>query len=218
MFILRIIPWGVVGAAGLLLLGGRLLGAEGAAAPPAKAAAPEAAQAQAAEKLIAELLAPVPAAEPTPEQKVALDKLLKDFASESFQTRQQAAAAAVKLGPAALSALRQATRSKDLEVALLAEQAVAGIEKAAREAAVAELRKLSSVSVELLTRKLELAKRTWANLTLGAAEADRKDDPERARKLRADIDAADKCLGTLRLLLESVAPGGPTAEGSAARL
>lgn len=212
----------LVGLLGLLLIAGGALAGENAAlagqapgkaagAPPAEAA--EVAQEQLAEKFIAEFLAPLPEPKPAPGQQAEIESVLKGFAAEDFQAREAASAAAAGLGTWALAAIRRAAASPDLEVAERARLAVGAIERAAREATTAELRKLAGVSEPLLRSKLEAAKRTWANLALSVSEAERKDDPERAKKLQADIQAADRHVDALKRLLDAVAGTTPGPAG-----
>jgi hypothetical protein len=79
-------------------------------------------------KIVEEYLAPVTPAEPTAEQKAAAAKAIADFASQDFETREKASAEVLKLGPAAIAALREAGKSKDAEVAKRAAQALSVIE------------------------------------------------------------------------------------------
>jgi hypothetical protein len=64
--------------------------------PPADQPAVTEEQKRQAGKLVADYLAPVPPAEPTAEQKAAIDKLVQDLGSADFKVRAAAAVVAIE--------------------------------------------------------------------------------------------------------------------------
>jgi len=173
----------------------------------APAANPE--QQKKAEGLVADYLAPVAAAEPTPEAKAAIEKLVKDFGSNDGKTRDEASAAVVKQGCAALGQLRTALASKDLEVAERAKAAVAAIETAARAPKLDELKKLGFVGQNVVRQKWTEANQAAATADRAAADAEKAGKADEAEKSKAEARAARERAAALSALLRQVGPGLP---------
>jgi hypothetical protein len=163
-------------------------------------------QKQKAEKLVVEYVVPVAAAEPTAEQKAAIDKLIAGLGSKDFQEREAASAAVVNHGPAALAALRAAAKSQDVEVSTRAGVAIAAIETAARQGLVAELKKDPGAAQVVVAQKLNEASAAQTKATQAAAEADKAGSKDEADKLRAEAKTATELTAALRGLQRAVSP------------
>ena len=159
-----------------------------------------------AEQLVADYLAPVAAAEPGAEARAAIEKLVKDFASEDAKARDAASAAAVKQGPAALGLLRGAFDSKDAEVAERARAAATAIEAAARSPKVEELKKLGFVGQNAVRQKWTEANQAAVAADRAAAEAEKSGDAAATEKARAEAKAKRERAGALAGLLRQVSP------------
>jgi hypothetical protein len=173
-------------------------------------------QKQKAEKLVAEYLAPPAAAEPTAEQKATVEKLVKEFGSADFQTREAASTQAGKLGPAVLGLLREAAKAKDPEVATRAGTAVAAIENAARQGTVEELKKIQPAAQTVIQQQMTDARQAEVKTREAIRKAEAEGNQAEAEKLRAEAKAAGERRGRLSGLMAMVSPlrmgpGGPGA-------
>jgi prepilin-type processing-associated H-X9-DG protein len=77
--------------------------------------------------------APKPSDEPSPEIVAKVEKLIGDFASDDFETRDKASKELMAIGIPALPVLEKAKDAKDPEVAPRISQAIEGIKKAFAE-------------------------------------------------------------------------------------
>jgi hypothetical protein len=159
-----------------------------------------------AQQLVADYLAPAAATEPEPQAKAAIEKSVKDFGSTDPKAREDASLAVVKHGTAALGALREAATSKDPEVASRAGTAVAAVEMAERARKAVELKKLGGVAQAAVNRELALANTAFCAATKLAAEAEQAGLPEKARKCKADAEAARERAVLLSGLLRRLLP------------
>jgi hypothetical protein len=155
---------------------------------------------------VAEYVAPVAAKEPAAEVKADLDKLVAALGSKDYQEREAASAAVVKHGPAALSALRTAARSQDVEVSTRAGVAIAAIETAARQSLVGDLKKDANAAMVVVNQKLNEAGTAQAKAAQAAAEADKAGNKDEAEKLRAQAKTAGDLTATLRGLQRAIMP------------
>ena len=162
-----------------------------------------------AEKLVADYLTPAFATEPAADQKAAIEKLIKDFGSSEFKTRDEASAAVVKQGPAALGQLREAAKSKDAEVASRSSAAVIAIEQAARTGIVDELKKMLAVAQSVANKQLAetRAAQTTAQQAAGAAAA-KSEEGAKLRKEAEDLGARSAALMALLRQLSPLRDGG----------
>jgi hypothetical protein len=174
--------------------------------PPVKQPAVTEEQKQQAKKLVADYLAPVPPAEPTAEQKTAIEKLVKDLGSADFKVREEASAGLIKQGTVALGALGEASKSADPEVATRAAAAVVAIERAAHQAQVDELKKMGAAGTMIISQELGDARKAWAdvNAALQTAEKDKK--AEEIEKGKAAVKAATEKMNALNGLMALVGP------------
>jgi hypothetical protein len=159
-----------------------------------------------AEQLVADYLAPVAATEPAPQAKEAIAKSVKDFGSTDPKAREDAALAVVKHGTAALGALREAATSNDPEVASRAGTAVAAVEMAERAHKAEELKKLAGVAQAAVYRELARANAAASAADNLAAEAEKAGLSEKARKCKADAEAARERAVLLSGLLRRLLP------------
>ncbi|HOX04769.1 MAG TPA: hypothetical protein PK280_00085 [Planctomycetota bacterium] len=166
-------------------------------------------QQQKAEALLNEILAPVPAPEPPPAVKAAIEKLIRDFASEDAKVREDASAAVVKEGVPALGLLRAAFSSKDAEVAERARTAAMAIEAAAKAPKVEELKKLQPAGRQVVNQRLLAVTRAGDEAEQAAAAADKAGDAAAAEKARAAAKAAREQRAVLAALVRKVGPGEP---------
>ena len=156
-----------------------------------------------AEKLMADYLAPAAAAEPTPEQKAALEKLIKDFGSADFKVRDAASTEVVKQGGAALPLLREAAKNSDPEVATRAGAAVAAIEAAAHQGIVGELKNLGSAGRMAAMLKMREARAEQVKAMEASQKA--RDAGEEARaQAAAKVGAARAKVAALLALYEQL--------------
>lgn len=158
-----------------------------------------------AEQIVAEYLAPAAAA-PGPEQKAAAEKLIKDFGSPDFKTREDASTAIVKLGQAALGQLRESAKSKDPEVSSRSETAIKVIEDSLRSGTAEELKKLGSAGQGVVTRQMNDAftARAKAQQAVDLAKVEGKNDE--AARLGKELDAASARAQALQSLFRLVVP------------
>jgi hypothetical protein len=163
-------------------------------------------QKQKAEKLVADYLAPVPAAEPAAEQKAAIEKLIKDLASNDFKVREEASANIVKQGPAALGVLREAAKSTDAEVATRAAAAIVAIEKAAHQAQVDDLKKLGTAGSIVINQEVAKARTAWAEANTALQAAEKKGDKDAVEKAKAASKASLEKMNVLNGLMALVSP------------
>jgi hypothetical protein len=177
--------------------------------PPDNRPANDAEKQKQAEGLLNEILAPVPAPEPPAPVKAEIEKLIKDFASDDAKIRDAASEAVVKLGVPALGALREATKSKDAEVAERSKAAIAGIEAAAKAPKIEELKKLELVGRMAVQQRLNAANLAAADAEQAAAAADKSGDAAAAEKARATAKAERERAATLAGLVRKVGPGLP---------
>jgi hypothetical protein len=169
-----------------------------------------------AEKLLADYLTPPPAGEPSAEQKAAVEKLVKDFGSADFKTREDASIGAAKLGPAALGLFREAAKSKDPEVSTRAGAAVAAIENAARQGKVEELKTIQSAAQTIIQQQMTDARQAEVKVRDAIRKAEADGNQAEAEKLRAEAKAAGERRSRLSGLMAMVSPlrmgpGGPGA-------
>ena len=120
----------------------------------------------------------------------------------------------VKFGTAALGALEEAAKSKDVEVAIRAKAAADLIGNAARQGQVAELKKIEPAARMVLQQRMNEARAAQAKAAQAAAEAERAGKQDEAGKLRAEAQAAGALGTALTGLYRLVAPaalvpGGP---------
>ncbi len=174
--------------------------------PPAEDPAMTEEQKQKAEKLVAEYLSPTPAGEPSAELKATVEKLLKDFGSADFKTREDASLQAAKLGPAALGLLRDGAKAQDAEVASRAGSAVAAIENAARQGPVAELKKIPGAARLVIMQQISAANQAERKAQEEFRAAESKNDRAAAEKSRAEQSAAVERRTRLTGLMAAVAP------------
>jgi hypothetical protein len=177
------------------------------------------AQQKQAEKLVADYLAPVAATEPTPEQKAAIEKLIKDFGSADFKVREAASTEIVKQGPAALGLLREAAKSSDAEVATRAGAAIVAIETAARQTQVDEIRKLGAAGQAVVRQEVDnyVAYSEKDVATVRFLEQNQTPaTPEQIQEARAAAKASAKKLAALRALLVQLAPARARGPGPGA--
>ena len=174
-----------------------------------------------AEKLVADYLAPVAAAEPTADQKVAIEKLIQDLGSADFNVREAASAGIVKQGPAALALLREAAKNSDAEVATRAGAAVVAIEAAARQGFVGELKKIQGAAVNVIQKQLGDARMAQAKAQKAAEEARPAGKQEELARLQAEVKSAGVTSAVLSALFRQVVPlpvGGGAKLGTIAPL
>lgn len=175
------------------------------APPPVEQPVANAEDVKKAEKLLADYLAPA-LAEPSAEQKATTEKLIKDFGSPDFKTREDASVAIVKVGQAALGQLREAAKSKDPEVASRSETAIKGIEDAARSGVADELKKLGSAGQSAVMKQLGEAN-TARNQALQAAEqAKTSGKADEAAKFTKEAEAAGVRAQALNALFRQLVP------------
>ena len=179
--------------------------------PPADNPAVTAEQKQKAEQLVADYLAPVAAVEPTADQKTAIAKLVQDFGSADFKTREDASARAGKLGPEALGQLREASASKDAEVSTRAAAAIAAVETAARQGTVEELKKVRDAAAQAVSSRMNEARTAQAKAAQAAAAAEKAGQAEEAAKARAEAAGHSERVNALAALMRQIMPmvGGP---------
>jgi hypothetical protein len=182
-------------------------------ADPSTAKAPENREAREAliDKLIAEYRNPPEPAVPTAAEQAGIDKVLAGFAAEGFEAREAASAAAAKLGPVALGAMRRAAGSQDLEVAERARKAAADIERAMREALVGRIEAVPG-SAEILEAKVKECDLAWGNLAMAVPAAERNGKEAEVAKLRAEMARFDE----LRAMLKAIRAKSETSEPAAA--
>jgi hypothetical protein len=176
-------------------------GPEGVDAP---AVNPE--QQKKAEGLVADYLAPVAAVEPAADAKTAIEKLVKDLGSNDVKVREEASAAVVKHGPAALAQLRAVLTSKDLEVAERSKVAVAAIETAARAPKIEEIKKLGVVGQTVVRQKWTEANQAAAAGDKAVADAKAAGKADDVVKFEAEARAGRERAAALFALLRQFAP------------
>jgi hypothetical protein len=127
--------------------------------------------------MVAVALAPlnVPAAEPPVVERVAT--LIEQLGSEQFQERERATQALDAIGGPALPALRQAAKSKDLEVSRRAKRLIVRIERRLETARVLQPKRVRLVYKEtpLLEAVADFGKRTGHTMQLEGDQAKWKD-------------------------------------------
>jgi hypothetical protein len=153
------------------------------AAPAWPAPTPE--QVKEAEKLLAEYLKPVEPVEPSDTDRAAIARLIAALGADDFTAREDASAAIVKHGPAALGQLRAALASRDPEVVTRAEGAIEQIGQEARAKSDAGLKAIPGAAVQVCgTRQQQLATKI--------TEAYQKTQRARAAGRTAEADAAER--------------------------
>jgi hypothetical protein len=162
-----------------------------------------------AEQLVTDYLAPVAAVEPTAEAKATIEKLIKDLGSNDGKVREEASAAVVKHGPAALTQLRAALGSKDLEVAERSKVAVAAIETGARAPKLEEIKKLGFVGQNVVRQKWTEANAAALTAEKAAADAEKAGKADEAEKSKAEAKVQRERAATLSVLLRQAGPGLP---------
>lgn len=80
---------------------------------------------------------------PTAEDQKEIDALVRDIGARAYAKREKATNALVAWGPAALEALRKATRADDIEVVRRAERCLAEIERGGADLPIAAVRHLT---------------------------------------------------------------------------
>ncbi|HOX08581.1 MAG TPA: hypothetical protein PK280_19455 [Planctomycetota bacterium] len=163
-------------------------------------------QKQKVEKLLADYLTPPAAGEPAAELKATVEKLVKDFASADFKTREDASVQAAKQGPAALGLFREAAKSKDPEVASRAGAAAAAIENAARLTTVEELKKVQAAASQVIFQKLAESRAAQAKANEAAAAADKAGNADEAAKARAEAAKCAERTNALSSLQRQIMP------------
>jgi len=174
--------------------------------PPADQPAANEAQKKQAEKLVADCLAPVAAAEPNAEQKPAIEKLIAGLGSKEFREREEASAAVIKQGPAALGALREAAKSKDPEVAGRAATAVGTIELMARQQMVDELKKVPDAARVVLQQQMNDSRAAQGQALQAAGKADAEGNKAEADQLRGEAKTAGERNAAVSGLYRQVFP------------
>jgi hypothetical protein len=160
-----------------------------------------------AEKLLADYLTPPPAGEPSAEQKAAMEKLVKDFGSADFKTREDASVQAAKLGPAVLGLLREAAKAKDPEVASRAGAAVVAVENVARQATVDEMKKIQNASIRVVSQQINDTRyRLLVKANETAAAADKAGKADEAAKAREEAARCTQLCTTLTALYAQIVP------------
>lgn len=156
-----------------------------------------------AEKLVDAHLAPPP--EPTAEQKAEIEKLIADFGAADPQKREAASAAIVKLGPAALAALGEASKSKDAELAARAAAAAKVIADQAEAATIQQLNEVYFAAMSVLEFRIAEANKTSESAGSMAAEMGKAGKADEAAKYRQKAQAAEavaKALSRLKSQLK----------------
>ena len=211
--------WWIAGTLCALIFGAAARAGEMAArygvparpAPPVESPEVTDGQQQKVEKLLDDYLAPPAAGTPSAEQKAAVEKLLKDFSSADFKTREDASAQAAKQGTAALGLLREAAKAKDPEVASRAEAAAAAIENSARQVIVDELRKIQGAALQVLNQKIAESRDLQVMANANAAAADKAGNAAEAAKTREEAArqaARTTTLSALSAQIQPVRKGG----------
>ncbi len=153
------------------------------------------------DQLLAEFLAPEPSADPTPEALAVIERALRDFRSEDFAIREQASAAVLRIGLAALPAMRRASEDSDLEVSERALLAVRQIEEAAREAIAARAAALGAPAAARLQARLDEANRAWARLAMDAPRAEREGRQDEMERIASEMESASGRAASIKRLM-----------------
>jgi len=158
----------------------------------------DARQMERAAALVRQYAAPVDATEPAAELKARLRSLIRRLGSQRYSQRQAASTELIRIGPAALGALRAISDSGDLEVAARAWSAVAAIESRTRRPLVDRLKQLGLAAVMALNQQMSAAQGALAAAEEAASQAEWAGDAKSLAAARAARSAA----GTrLRLLV-----------------
>jgi hypothetical protein len=168
-------------------------------------------QRKAAERLVDAYLGPVAEAAPTDEQKTAMEAALAGLASVDFAARETSSARLIKIGPAALGALRGAAGHQDPEVANRAGAAIVEIENAARRAIIDDLKKNPAALRVISARQTEA--RTAQFTAMRESDEVRKAGREKeAAAKAAEVVAARAKSAALTALMTAAFPGSGMGE------
>ena len=141
------------------------------------------------ERLVADYFKALDVPAPSAEEKARIEKLVAGLGAEEWAAREEASKALVKIGAPAESALRQAARSKDAEVASRAREALNVIEAASRKPTLDALRKYPQTVWVVVQGQIEKTREGWTKANAAAAEADKAGRKDEAEKLRAEARA-----------------------------
>lgn len=213
--------WWLAGCACALAFGPRARGADFAPRPkygvepmPAPVV-PEVGEAERrqAEELIDEHLRPVPAAEPSADEKTPIGELVKGLGAGDFAARDAASSALVKIGQKALGPLREAAKSSDPEVVQRAGQAVAAIETQVRAGVVNKLKRIPAAARAVIGGRSTAAGMALRRAVAAEEEARKAGDAEAEKRAVAERASATALLATLRALQAQVSPLLPGGGG-----
>ncbi|HOX08586.1 MAG TPA: hypothetical protein PK280_19480 [Planctomycetota bacterium] len=138
-------------------------------------------------RLVADYFTTLQAASATPEDKARVDKLVRELASEDWATRENASRELVKLGRTALPALREAARSKDVEVATRAGDALKSVEAATAKPIFDALRKYPQTVWVVVQGQIDSTRDEWNKARDAAAAAEKAGRKDEAEKLGAEV-------------------------------
>jgi len=149
------------------------------------------------ERLVAGYFKAVNVPEPAGEARARIGKLIGELGSEEWAVRENASTELVRLGVAALGALRAALKSADPEVISRAGEAVSAIEAAGVKPITEALRKYPQTVWVVVQGQINLTREAWSQANAAAAAAEKAGRKDEAGRLRAEAKALGERISDL---------------------